>query len=400
MCRRYLLVVPAFVALLTFGATSLASAQDASRSFDEFLRRLWVDAQAQGITRTTFDAAFAGVTPDARVIALTKRQPEYGKPIGAYVNSFVSAANIAAGARNASEWSATLDAIETRFGVERWIILAIWAVETSYGAEKERWDVLRSLATLAEARYRDPYFRNELLAALKLLQQTGLPREKMLGSWAGAMGQAQFMPSSYLAYAVEFSGGGRPDIWTSVPDVLASIANYLQQWGWRRGLPWGFEVLVPDGFDYRRSRASFADWRALGLRRADGGAIPADGNAILVFPSGVPGPAFLVTENFVAIKQYNNSDAYALAVAQLADRMHGASSIRAAWPANDPQLPREARIGLQRKLAELGYDVHDFEGHIDFDLRDAIRKEQEKLGMLPDGHPTAALLTRLGVRTP
>jgi len=260
--------------------------------------------------------------------------------------------------------------------------------------------VFRSLATLAQARFRDPYFRDELLVALKILQDGHIAREQMLSSWAGAMGQPQFMPSSFEAFAVDFSGDGRRDIWTNVPDVLASTANYFQKWGWTSGMPWGFEVVVPQGFDYRRSRGPFSDWNKLGVRRADGGALPPKGDAILFFPSGAAGPAFLITENFVVIKRYNNSDAYALAVAHLADRLHGGGPIRAAWPLEDKQLSREARIALQRKLAALGYDVHDFEGRIDFDLRDAIREMQVKFGMLPDGHPTAALLDRLGVRVP
>jgi membrane-bound lytic murein transglycosylase B len=369
-------------------------------SFDAFLLALWADAKTQGITRATFDAAFAGITPDTRVIAATRHQPEYGKPFGGYVNSIASAANIAVGSRKASEWAATLDAIERHYGVDRWIIIAIWGMETSYGAQKDRWDIFRSLATLAYTRYRDPYFRNELLVALKILQEEQIPRNKMVSSWAGAMGQTQFMPSNFEAYAVDFSGHGQRDIWTNVPDVLASTANYLQKDGWMPGDPWGFEVVIPQGFDYRRSRALFAEWSKLGVRRADGGQLPTAGKAILFFPSGATGPAFLVTENFVVIKQYNNSDAYALAVAHLADRLHGGGPIRAAWPPDDRQLSLDARIALQHKLAELGYDVHDFEGHIDFDLRDAIRATQLKFGMLSDGHPTAALLERLGVKVP
>jgi len=380
------------------GAQTVPPAADSQ--FAVFLQELWPDAKARGITRATFEAAFAGLTPDARVIAATRRQPEYGKPVGAYVGSIVSAANIAVGLRKASEWAAILDAVEKKYGVDRWTILAIWGMETSYGAEKDRWDVFRSLATLAQARYRDPYFRNELLVALDILQAEHIPRGRMVSSWAGAMGQTQFMPSNFVAYAVDFSGDGRRDIWTNVPDVLASTANYFQQAGWTPDLPWGFEVVVPKAFDYRRSRASFLEWGKLGVRRADGDTLPGTGNAILFFPSGAAGPAFLVTENFVVIKQYNNSDAYALAVAHLADRLRGRGPIRAAWPLDDRQLSRDARIALQHKLAELGYDVHDFEGRIDFDLRDAIREMQVKFAMLPDGHPTAALLDRLGVKVP
>ena len=375
-----------------------ARAQDSS--FAAFLDSLWSDAQAQGITRASFDRALRGVTPDPRVIAATRRQPEYGKPFGDYVNAIVSADRLARGRRKAQQWAETLEAIEKRFAVERWILLALWGIESDYGAEKDKWDVFRSLATLAYARYRHPYFRNELIVAMRILQEHRLPREKMVSSWAGAMGQTQFMPSNFVAFAVDFTGDGLADIWDSVPDALASTANYLHRSQWIAGLPWGFEVVVPQGFDYMTSRASFAEWSRLGLRRADGKAFPRDGRGILFFPAGSRGPAFIATANFAVLKEYNNSDAYAVAVGHLADRLQGGAPFKAAWPADDRQLSREARIALQRKLAALGYKVNDFEGHIDFDLRDDIRAEQKRFGMVPDGAPTQALLDRLGVRIP
>ena len=362
-----------------------------------FVEALRTDAQRRGITPATFAAALANFTPDPRIIAATRKEPEYGRPVGAYVDSLVSAPHVAAGAAQAARQASLLDAIEKKYGVERWIILALWGVESSFGSARDRWDVIRSLATLAEARYRDPYFRNELLVALRILQERHIGRDRMLGSWAGAMGQPQFMPSSFYDYAVDFSGDGRRDIWTNVPDVLASIGNYMARSGWQPGLPWGFEVAVPKDFGYRRSRAAFAEWAKLGFRRADGGAFPRDGEGFLLFPSGASGPAFLATSNFVVIKRYNNSDTYALAVGHLADRMHGGGPFRAAWPSPDPQLSRDARIALQRKMAALGYKIGDFAGRLDFDQRDAIRDIQMKFGMTPDGHPTPALLERLGV---
>ena len=214
------------------------------------------------------------------------------------------------------------------------------------------------------------------------------------------MGQAQFLPSSYLKYAVDFDGDGKADIWRSVPDVLASIANYLRQSGWQSKLPWGFEVIVPSGFDYRVSRGSFTEWSQRGLRRADGEAFPADGRAILFFPSGGAGPAFLVTDNFNVIKLFNNSDAYALSVGVLADRIRGLPPLRAAWPVDDFQPSREQRIALEHKLAGFGYKIADFEGHFDFDLRDAVRDLQQKFGMTPDGHASAEFLARVGVPAP
>ncbi|MGD0026318.1 MAG: lytic murein transglycosylase [Xanthobacteraceae bacterium] len=367
----------------------------AAADFQNFVEGLWPDAQAAGITRQTFDAAFAGVSVDPRVIALVQKQPEYGKPIKAYVEEIASPARIEAGRRKAAEWAKTFAAVEQKYAVGRAAILGIWGIETSFGSEKDKWDVIRSLATLAQASDRAPYFRTELINALKMLQQDAVDRKRMLGSWAGAMGQPQFMPSDYLDYAVSFSGGGRSDIWTSVPDVLASIANYLHRDGWDANLPWGFEVVVPAGFDYLRSRGSFAAWKQLGVKRADGAEMPSAGDAIMFFPAGASGPAFLVTANFNVIKLYNNSDVYALAVSYLGDRIRGGGPIRAAWPKDDIQLSRDQRIALQRKLAALGYTVNDFAAHIDFDLRDAIRDVQKKLGMVPDGNPTPELLRRL-----
>lgn len=368
------------------------------QSFAAFVSELWPDAQAKGITRANFDLAMKGVTPDPRVIAATKRQPEYGKPVGTYVNDIVSLGRIKRGGDKAREWSKTFDAVEKRFSVERWILLSLWGMESDFGAAKDKWDVFRSLATLGYIKYRHPYFRNELIVAMGIMQKEQYPRDKMVSSWAGAMGQSQFMPSNVVDYAIDFSGDGHVDLWGNIPDVLGSTANYLNKGKWKYGVPWGFEVAVPKGFDYMRSRGSFAEWSKLGLRRADGKALPASGNGILFFPSGANGPGFLVTENFDVLKEYNNSDAYAIAVGHLADRMHGGAVIKTAWPTDDRPLPRDARVALQKKLASLGYKVNEFDGHVDFDLRDNIRIEQKKFGMVPDGNPTAAFMERLGVK--
>ena len=390
MTRFFLVVV---VALISLAAPSRAQEQP----IPAFLADLWTYAQAKGITRATFDTAMKGFTPDQRVIAATRRQPEYGKPVGDYVNAIVSKRRIADAQLKGREWAKTFDAVEKKFQVERWVLLALWGMESDFGAEKDRWDVFRSLASLAYVKYRDPYFRNELIVAMRIMQDNRIPREKMVSSWAGAMGQTQFMPSNFVDYAIDFSGDGRADIWSNVPDVLASTANYLRKWKWNPTLPWGFEVLVPGGFDYMRSRASFAEWHALGVRRADGKEFPSSGQGILFFPSGAGGPGFIVTENFDVLKEYNNSDAYAIAVGHLADRIHGGDLIKTPWPKDDRQLSRDARVALQKKLAALGYKVNEFDGHIDFDLRDNIRAEQKKLRMVPDGAPTPALLEKLGV---
>src|SRR3954467_5848198 len=301
------------------------------KSFRAFLDQLWVDANAKDIKRATFDLAFADVTPDPRIMPITKRQPEYGMPAGIYVKSLASADRAARGPKKEKEWSRTFDAIEKQYGVDRWLILSIWGLETSFGV-KDKWDVVRSLATLAYNKYRDPYFRNELIVALKILQEGHVARKAFLGSWAGAMGQTQFMPTNFMEYAVDFSGDGRKDIWNNVPDVLASTANYFKKEGWTPGMPWGFEVSVPKGFDYKLSRGTFAQWQERGIKRTDGGELPASGDGILFFPPGAGGPAFLITQNFNVIKTYNNSDVYALAIGILADRMQGGGVIRAKWP--------------------------------------------------------------------
>jgi len=397
MLRLAALLIALVAYAISARSDPIGEALAAGPRVNAFLSALWTDAEKRGISRATFELALGGFTPDPRIIAATHHEPEYSRPAGAYLDALASPSRIATGAAKAAQWSAVLDRIEAQYGVERWIVLALWGIESSFGGSADRWDVFRSLATLAEARYRDPYFRNELLVALRILQEGHIGRDKMLGSWAGAMGQPQFMPSSFYQYAVDFSGDGRRDIWTNVPDVIASIANYLSRSGWRRGLPWGFEVALPHRFDYRRSRGSFAEWSALGLKRADGAALPHEGDAVLLFPSGAAGPAFLVTENFNVIKLYNNSDLYALAAGHLADRIRGGGAFRAAWPRYDPQISRDARMALQRKMRELGYQVNDSAGRLDFAQRDIIRELQAKFGMTPDGQPTPTLLARLGI---
>jgi peptidoglycan lytic transglycosylase B len=393
--RRFLLT---FISALAFALSGTAAEEAAKDNFQSFIAGLWPEAAASGVSRATFDAAFKGLTPDPQVIAATKRQPEYIRPVGAYIASLVSDGRVAAGKKHMVPYAETLAAVEAKFGVDRFILLAIWGIESNYGREPEGKDVIRSLATLAEARYRDDFFRHELISALMILQQGRVAREKLIGSWAGAMGQPQFIPSSFLRYAVDFSGGGRADIWTNVLDVLASIANYFRESGWTSGMPWGFEVTIPAGFDYRKSRAPFADWTSLGVKRADGGALPGTGDAILLFPSGYKGPAFLVTKNFEAIKRYNNSDAYALAAVHLADRLRGVGPIRAPWPDDDKPLSREERVELQRALETLGYKVNNFQGQIDFDLRDNVREIQASAGRVADGNPDAALLAIIRAR--
>jgi membrane-bound lytic murein transglycosylase B len=396
--RALIVLVPCLIGLAALFSGGFTAHGQNDISFAAFLEALRHEAAHKGITRATFDAAFAGLTPDPNVLAAMRREPEYGKPMGAYLAGLVSSARIGIGQRKSAQWADTLRAVQDKYGVDQAILASIWGIESSFGAGAQPWDVFRSVATLAQAGFQNPLFHDELLSALKILQDGHIARREFVGSWAGAMGQPQFLPSSYLKYAVDFDGDGKADIWRSVPDVLASIANYLQRSGWQPGVPWGFEVVVPAGFDYRLSHGSFAEWAQRGVQRADGRPLSAAGNAILFFPSGAAGPAFLVTDNFIVLKRFNNSDAYALAVAVLADRLRGLPGVLAAWPADDVQPSRRERIALQHRLAALGYKVADFEGHFDFELRDAVRELQVRFGMVPDGHPTRAFLDRIGVQ--
>jgi lytic murein transglycosylase len=368
---------------------------EAPGGFDAYVASLWPLARAKGVTRRTFDGAFAGITPDDQILALTRKQAEFSRPVWDYVEKGVSPERVQAGMRRAEDLDALLERIEARYGVDRQVVLGVWGMETNYGSFTGGKDVIRSLATLAEARYRGTFFRDELLTALVILQQGHVDREDMKGSWAGAMGQTQFMPSSFMAYAVDFDGDGHKNIWTSVPDALASTANYLRKHGWKPGLTWGMEVVLPKGFDYRRQAMSLSGWARLGVKRADGRPLPAQGDAHLFQPAGWRGPSFLVTANFDAIKRYNNSDAYALAVALLGDRALGAGPLRTAWPADMPQLTKAQRAELQRRLAGLGFDVGGPDGRLGSRTRAALRRFQEQHGLVPDGYPDLASLEKL-----
>ena len=298
-----------------------------------FLDGVWAQAHRRGVARDTFERALAGFAPDEAVLAKTHRQAEFVKPISDYLASAVSATRIDTGQQRAREWRATLERADARFGVDPYVVLGVWGLETNFGANTGDLSTIRCLATLAYARYRGDYFRHELLDALDILQQGHVAPEAMRGSWAGAMGQTQFMPSAFKRYAIDFDAHGRKDIWRDVPDALGSTANYLHKHGWVDGLPWGTEVVPPQAVtgDGRAMRP-FAAYADAGYRRADGGPLPREGEAAVLTPAGPAGPCFLVTRNFKVIKSYNNSTAYALGVALLGDRIAGGGPLRASWP--------------------------------------------------------------------
>jgi len=370
------------------------AASEARTGFAAFVEGLWPEAKARGITRETFAAAFRGVTPDPKIVALTKKQSEFVQPIWGYLASAVGGSRLSRGKEMATRWATTLDAVEQRYGVPRSVVLGVWGMETNYGSFTGSMDVLRALATLAYTRYRGDFFREELLTALQILQG-GLDRAEMKGSWAGAMGHTQFMPSSYMKFAVDGDGDGSRDIWASIPDALASTANYLKQHGWQPGLPWGFEVELPEGFDFRNHRQGFAQWRGLGLRRVDGKPLPRSGEATLFLPGGAAGPAFLVTGNYNAIKAYNSSDAYALGVAHLGDRIAGGAPVQGAWPTHEPALSGAERMEVQKRLAALGFYDGKTDGKLGSKTREAVRAFQMDRGLTADGYANAKLLKDL-----
>lgn len=371
-----------------------AAAAEAQR-FRAFVESLWPSAQRAGVSRATFDDAFRGVTVDPKIIALTKKQSEFVRPIWDYIAGATGGGRLARGQEIARRWASTLDRVEQTYGVPRSVILGVWGMETNFGSFTGSIYAVRALATLAFARYRGEFFRDQLIVALQMLERDHIDRNAMLGSWAGAMGQTQFMPTSYMAYAVDGDGDGKRDIWTSVPDALASTANYLRQHGWRPGLPWGFEVTLPQGFDFRTIENGFGQWRAIGVRRADGAEMPRSGEARLFLPGGARGPAFLVTANYDAIKEYNSSDAYAMGVAHLGDRIYGGDPIRGTWPSKEPQLDKNQRVDLQRRLARLGFYRGETDGKIGSKTREAVRQFQLARGLLPDGYADPALLARV-----
>lgn len=363
--------------------------------FRLFIDQLWPLARARGVTRATFDNAFANVTPDPQIIELTRKQAEFQKPIWTYVEGAVTANRLERGARLVALEASSLDAIEAEYGVDKSVLAGIWGVETNFGSATGGKDVVRALSTLAFAKYRGVFFRDQLLTALQILEEGHIARNDYKGSWAGAMGQTQFMPSSFKSYAVDFNGDGKKDVWTTPEDALASAANYLKEHGWISGLPWGFEINLPKGFDFRIYQAGFAEWQKKGVTRTDGREMPASGDATLFLPAGADGPVLLVTSNFNVIKKYNASDSYALSVGYLGDRVMGGPPFAAAWPKSNMALGVSQKKELQRSLKRLGFYDGEIDGLVGSRTRAAIRAFQLQSGLTPDGFAGPRVLAAL-----
>ena len=376
------------------------AARPQAASFEAWRAEFRSYALSQGIRPEVFDAAFAGVTENAEVVSLDGRQAEFTKPIWEYLDGAASANRIDTGRLARAKRAQTLGGIESRYGVDPDIVLAIWGMETNYGANRGSMRVIESLATLAyEGRRRD-WAEQQLLAALRILQAGDVDPAHLRGSWAGAMGHTQFMPTSWLDYAVDFTGDGRRDIWSDDPtDALASTANYLARSGWTRGQPWGLEVRLPEGFNYGSADQSnvrpVAEWRARGVTLRSGQPLPDHGPAAILLPAGATGPAFAVYGNFFAIKKYNNATSYALGVGHLGDRIGGGGPIAAPWPRSERELSRTEKMELQQLLIARGFDTGSTDGVIGPDTQSAIRAFQAREGLTPDGFATASLLVRL-----
>ena len=379
--------------------SSLVVAQS-SGSFERWRSSFRRKALSAGIRARTFDAAFRDVEINARVLELDGRQSEFTKTVWDYLDSAVSDARVKNGRAKARQLSKTLGAIERSYGVDARAVMAIWGVETNFGGFMGGTNVIEALATLAYDGRRRAWAERELVKALSIIQSGDVDPANMEGSWAGAMGHTQFMPSSYLAYAQDFTGNGKRDIWSEDPtDGLASAANYLRVHGWQKGHPWGLEVVLPNGFNFGGATVGagqpVSHWNRRGVRLTDGQQIPNYGPSGLWLPAGARGPAFVVFKNFFVIKRYNNANSYALAVGHLGDRIFGGGDFKASWPRGDRALKRSEARQMQSLLTRRGFDTKGVDGVIGPNTIAAIRAFQRSKGLVPDGYASLDLLNRL-----
>jgi lytic murein transglycosylase len=380
--------------------TSVASSEEEhSQKFTRWVTEFSATARAAGIVEATLHSAFDTVRFLPRVIELDRTQPEFNRNVWDYLDSAVSAQRITRGQEKLQQLRAQLDPIAARYGVPAEVLVAIWGVESNYGTHVGDIPAIDALATLGFEGRREEWAAGQLLAALKILQSGDISREQMVGSWAGAMGQTQFIPSVFLAYAVDADGDGKRDIWGSVPDVMASTANFIAKSGWRTGQPWGIEVRLPQGFDYARAdptvRQSALVWAGEGVQAIDGAPLPALPDSAILLPAGARGPAFLIGPNFRTILRYNNATSYALAVNLLAQRIANGPAVREPWPRDLQALARNQVVALQTALNSKGFHSGVPDGMIGPATQRGIRQYQRSVGLPADGYPTLDLLQRL-----
>ena len=357
-------------------------------------------AAAKGITRRTFDAAFAGAQYLPETVRKDRNQSEFIKPMSEYMGTAASNARVKNGRDMMRKYGRLLARLEATYGVNPHIIIAFWGMESNYGARRGDVPLISTLATLAFDGRRGRFFEAQLISALKILKRGDIAPSQMTGSWAGAMGHTQFIPTSFEAYAVDFTGDGRRDIWSDDPsDALASTAAYISRFGWTKGQPWGVEVRLPANFNYDRSdrsvKMSPAQWGQLGVRSTNGQVVPNYGTASLITPTGGRGPAFLVFWNFDVISRYNNAEAYIIGVGHLGDRIRGMGPLQVSWPAGERNLFRAERRELQERLTRAGFNTNGVDGKVGPATRRAIRAYQQAAGMPADGFASLSLLQRL-----
>ncbi len=369
------------------------------QGFARWVEGMRASALAGGISDATVHAAFDGVQYLPRVVELDGRQPEFTRAVWDYLDTAASPQRVARGQDKLQEVRAQADAAAARYGVPANVVVGIWGMESNYGSNYGDIPTIDALATLGFEGRRGDWARGQLMAALKILQNGDIDREHMIGSWAGAMGQTQFLPSAFLSYAVDGDGDGRRDIWGSMADVTASTANFLARVGWRADEPWGCEVQLPAGFDPGRAddqlRQASAQWSSEGLRSADGSPLPAMADAAILLPAGARGPAFMVGANFRAILRYNNSTSYALGVGLLSQRIAGGPGVQAPWPRDLAVLSRSQLRDLQAALNQRGFASGTADGAMGPSTRAGIRAYQRSAGLPADGFPTTELLQRL-----
>lgn len=389
-----------FIATGTSALALAGIAEAQSSGFANWVARFRPRARAAGISDRTFAAAFANVRylPDS--VERDRNQAEFTRPLADYMATAASDARVRNGREMVRRYAGVLTGIDQRYGVEPHVVTAVWGMESNYGQRRGDVPLIATLATLAYDGRRGRFFEQQLIAALRILQNGDVTPANMTGSWAGAMGHTQFIPTSYQAYAVDFTGDGRRDIWSDDPsDALASTAAYFRRFGWRRGQPWGVEVRLPRGFDYSQSARAVtrspADWARQGLRGVDGQPVRNFGNASLATPTGAGGPAFLLFRNYDVISRYNNAEAYIIGVGHLSDRIRGLGPLQARWPAGERQLNRSERRELQQRLTNAGYSTQGIDGRIGPNSRAAIRAFQRSQGLIPDGHASVDVLARL-----
>ncbi|MDM7255996.1 MAG: lytic murein transglycosylase [Paracoccus sp. (in: a-proteobacteria)] len=373
-----------------------ASPGDAA-GFANWVRDFRPRAMASGISPATYDRAMAIARFNPEVIRLDRRQAEFSRPVWLYLDSAVSDNRISTGRQMLAQHGAALNQIEARYGVPKEIVLAVWGMESNFGANRGKMQIIPSLATLAYEGRRAKFFEEQLIAALRILQAGDTDPAHMLGSWAGAMGHTQFMPTSFLQYAVDFTGDGRRDIWSDDPrDALASTAAYLARNGWQRGQSWGTEVRLPANFDMRQigkgNRKSASAWAAMGVTSMSGRGL---NSGSIIMPAGARGPAFLIGDNFRAILRYNNSDNYALGVAFLGERIAGRPGIQGTWPRSDRPLSSSERMEIQQRLMARGFYQGEIDGLFGSATMEAVQAFQRSIGVAPDGYPTSILLGQL-----